>query len=292
MHLFGHTRGPKALGIIALVVLLSVLVPFGLYLAANLYFGNDAASTTSAGAATANSSSSTPGGPPQPQQSTAAPARLPAASPAQTRPMMDLLAIDQKTGQPIVGLTVEVTGPGGWSGRTQAGGHAHVPLPVDNHPKSFNIRLRGRGYVAKRLLWMSGIQSLNDGILPATYTIQMEQGIRVAGKLVNEAGQGIGGDIIGLRFRKKFANPHEMIAAIVGNEHVDVIRSDSDGNWSFNGAPADCDTILIVVLDRQRQKVLRKLQPFTPISQLYDGSAIVTIPQANGTSAADATGHP
>ncbi len=291
MHLFGHTRGPKALGIIALVVLLSALVPFGLYLAANLYFGNDPVSSSSAGAGTANSSSATPGGASQPQQSTAAPAQLPAAGPAQTRPMMDLLAVDQKTGQPILGLTVEVTGPGGWSGRTQAGGHARVPLPADNHPKSFNIRLRGRGYVAKRLLWMSGMPSLNDGILPATYTIEMEQGVRVAGKLVNEAGQGIGGDIVGLRFRKKFANPHEMIAAIVGNEHQDVIRTDSDGNWSFNGAPADCDAILIVVLDRQRQKVLRKMQPFTPVSQLYDGTAIVTVPQVSDTGAADRTGH-
>ncbi len=291
MHVFGHTRGPKALGIIALVVLLSVLVPFGLYLAANLYFGNDAVSSSSAGAGTANSSSSTPGGAPQPQQSMAAAAQPPAASPAQTRPMMDLLAIDQKTGQPILGLTVEVTGPAGWSGRTQAGGHAQVPLPADNHPKSFNIRLRGRGYVAKRLLWMSGNPSLNDGIFPATYTIEMEQGVRVAGKLVDESGHPIGGDIIGLRFRKNFANPHEMIAAIVGNERQDVIRTDSDGNWSFNGDPADCDAIVIVVLDRQRQKVLRKMQPFTPVSQLYDGTAIVTVPQGNGTGAADGTGH-
>jgi hypothetical protein len=172
-----------------------------------------------------------------------------------------------------------VTGPSEWSGRTEAGGHAHVPLPKDNHPKNFNIRVRGRGYVAQHLLWTTGNASLDDGMLPATFTIAMEQGVRVGGKLVDEAGHGIGGDIIGLRFRKNFANPHEMIAAIVGNERLDVIRSDSDGNWSFKGAPANCDTILIVVLDRQRQKVLRKMQAFSPVSRLYDGTAIVTAPR-------------
>jgi hypothetical protein len=54
MQVFGDMKGRKALGVILLVALLSVLVPLGLYLAANLYFGDEGVSSSSANEPAAN----------------------------------------------------------------------------------------------------------------------------------------------------------------------------------------------------------------------------------------------
>ena len=296
MHSFGEMRARKALGIIALVVLLTVLVPVGLYLAANYYFGDDAASSSSASKPGENSNLPAKVAIAQPEQTGAAQVVAAATTnlaggPPAARPTMDLLAIDQNGRQPISGLIVEVTGPGGWSGRTDAGGHAHVPLPADKHPWNFNVRLRGRGFVAQRLIWTTNVAFLNDGIFPATLTVAMEHGVRIAGKLIDDAGRPIAGDTVGFTFLRKFANPHEQIAWIVGNARLNVIRSDVNGNWSFEGAPSNCDRIVIEVLDSHREKVLRKLEPFSPVSRLYDGTAVITVPQGSNAGAAGGAGH-
>jgi hypothetical protein len=102
----------------------------------------------------------------------------------------------------------------------------------------------------------------------------------------------VGGDFIGLYFTKKFSNPHELIAAIVGSIGYSRIRSDAQGNWSFNGAPSNCDEIAITVRDAQRRNVLKGMETFTPVGKLYDGSAVIVVPRGNGQVAPGSAAGP
>lgn len=246
-------------------------MPVVLYLVSDMLFTDGTSPATPA--APLNLSNTSPG-----QSVPAAQAQAPAPAIAVVTPSvrkMDLLAIDQVTKRPIPGLVAIVTARGGFRGRTGADGHVQIPLPAGDHPNYFNFRISGRNYVPKRMYWATFPPELNDGIFPANYTLEMEHGVRIFGKVVNDAGQPVAGAAISFNFTKRYSNPHEQIAAILG---YSPIKSDAEGNWSFPDAPANCDQIVIAVSDKP-QAINRDpdFRPFNPLSKLYDGTAILTL---------------
>jgi hypothetical protein len=258
--------GAKPAIIIGLVVLIGAIVPLAVYIVANIVFPN--------GSTGANLSIPDTG-----VTVHALTAVVPNPPPANSRlvvRMMDLLVIDQATKQPIPSLTAEITTRNAFTGRTGVDGHVRIPLPAESHPDNFNIRVSGKNYVPKRLYWSASNPDLDDGIFPAAYTMEMERGTRIHGKIVDDAGQPVAGATIILRFTKRYPNPHEQIAAILGNSMNSPTKSDAEGNWSFSAAPSNCDEISLAVCENVIGD-RSELQPFTPVSKLYDGTATLTL---------------
>jgi hypothetical protein len=259
---------------IGFIFVLAIGVPVGLYLVSGMSF--------SSGGGERSSASSDAESHPVAVANAVAPAPpLAVAANQEKRRTMDLLVIDQVTKLPIVGMIAEVTG-GGFSGRTGADGHVRVPLPADDHPGGFNLRVRGKNYVPLRMLWTTSSAELNDGIFPASYTMEMEHGTKIGGKLLDDAGKPVAGAMLRFQFTKHFSNPHQLIAAIAGMNPAQPPVSDAHGNWSFSGAPANCEEILIMVRDRQNPNSNQgPPQAFTPVSDLYNGTATVTVRRGN-----------
>jgi hypothetical protein len=258
-----------------LIFLLAIIVPVGLYLLSQMSFGGD---ETEKGAVASNAATN-----PSPAANIIVP-QAPRNPPSGGSGLkMDLLVIDQVTRQPIPGLTTEVTASNGFRGRTGADGHVRVPLPADTHPEDFNFRVRGKNYVPLRMYWTTSEAALNDGAFPVTYTMEMEHGTRIGGKIVDEAGKPVAGATLQLQFTKHFSNPHQLIAAIAGFIPGHPTVSDAQGNWSFGGAPANCEEIEIAVRERGGANAdIGPPQPYTPVSELYAGTATVRL-QRNAT---------
>jgi hypothetical protein len=259
---------------VGLVLLLAVMVPLGLYCVSEFAFGGGMSA-----ASAPLSAAQLPQAPvPEPQVHLATNNPNPNVNPGSRR-TMDLLVVDAVTKQPIAGLRAEVTDQRGFSSRTGADGHVRIPLPAQDHPDFFNFRVRGKNYVPIRMYWTTDEPARNDGIFPAAFTMEMEHGTRIGGKVVDESGKPVVGAIITLHFSKHFANPHQEIAAILGYDNrTNPTKSDNQGNWSFQGAPTNCDEIDISVADRrQSARDQNATQPFTPVSNLYDGTAILTL---------------
>jgi hypothetical protein len=273
-----HRRSAGSWLLIGLILVLAVAVPVGLYFVSQMSFGGGSESAASAPAATTQplaAANAVPAAPIAP----AGPAGNP-VNPAKRR-TMDLLVVDAGTKQPIAGLTAEVTG-GEFSGRTGADGHVRVPLPASDHPDGFNLRVRGKNYVPMRMLWTANVAELNDGIFPASYTMEIEHGTKIGGKVVDEAGKPVAGATLTFQFTKHFLNPHQLIAAIAGVNPGHPTVSDAEGNWSFGGAPAYCEQIFVMVRDRRDPNANQgPREAYTPVSDLYAGTATVTLHRAN-----------
>jgi hypothetical protein len=194
--------------LIGLIVLLAVLVPIALYFVSTIPFTNG----------TTGSNLSVPDTGVVP--ATPAPAnRAPAAGPAApgrpaantaTGKTMDLVLIDQVTQRPIAGLRVQNNLRNRFTGTSDAQGKVRVPIPLAT-PQYFSIRANGKGYIPKSLTWATYDSRLGGGDIPSAYTMTMEKGTKIRGKIVDDAGQPVAGATVFLDFDKKYSNPHEQV---------------------------------------------------------------------------------
>ncbi|MGA2442028.1 MAG: carboxypeptidase regulatory-like domain-containing protein [Tepidisphaeraceae bacterium] len=269
--------GARTWVLISLIVLLAILVPVGLYLVSTLSFGSG---TTGANLSvpdtgvTASAAPAMPAAPAAPAPNRTSPA---ANNPNNSGPTstMNLLVIDQQTKQPIAGLRVVSNGRTRFTGTTNADGRVQVTVPAGKDP-NVNIRVSGKNYVPMRLTWAPYNSNLR-GAIPTDYTLAMERGTKVQGKIVDDSGQAVVGATVILDFQKKDANPHEQFDLSPYNRARQVKTGD-DGSWTFNGAPLDCDEIGLAAWDYQHVTGDFWLtQPFTPVSKLYDGTAVFTL---------------
>jgi hypothetical protein len=188
---------------------------------------------------------------------------------------MNLLVVDQQTKQPIAGLRVVSNGRNRFTGTTNAEGRVQVTVPAGKDPNVV-LRVSGKNYVPMRLVWAPYNPNFR-GEIPTEYTLAMERGTKVGGKIVDDGGQPVAGATVILDFQKSSANPHEQFDLSPYNR-ARQIKSGDDGSWTFNSAPVDCDEIGLAAWDYQHVTGdYWQTQPFTPVSKLYDGTAVFTL---------------
>src|ERR1700677_2774857 len=105
----------------------------------------------------------------------------------------------------------------------------------------------------------------------------MGRGKKVRGKIVDDSGQPVAGATVVLDFTKKADNSHEVFD-VNGDNRNRPIKTGEDGTWSFNGAPANCDQIGLTAWDYDHVTGdYYHAEPYTPVSALYDGTAVYTL---------------
>jgi hypothetical protein len=260
--------------LLVLIVLLAILVPVGLYIVSTMSFSNGTTGANLTAPDTGVTAVAAPATPRAPAPDRTGPA---ANNPNNSGPTstMNLLVIDQQTKQPIAGLRVVNNGRTRFTGTTDADGRVRVLVPAGGNP-NVNLRVSGKNYVPMRLVWASYSANLR-GEIPADYTLAMERGTKIQGKIVDDGGQPVAGATVILDFRKSSANPHEQFDLSPYNR-ARQIKSGDDGSWTFNGAPLDCDQIGLAAWDYQHVTGdFWETQPFAPVSKLYDGTAVFTL---------------
>jgi hypothetical protein len=263
--------GARTWVLIVLIVLSAILVPVGLYIVSTLSFGNG---TTGANLSVPDTGVTVSAAPRAPAPKAAAPTPGNPANTANTR-VINLLVIDQQTKQPIAGLRVVSNGRTRYTGTTNADGRAQVTVPAGTDV-NVNLRVSGKNYVPMRLVWAPYNRNFR-GEIPPDYTLAMERGTKVQGKIVDDSGQPVAGATVILDFQKSSANPHEQFDLSPYNR-AKQIKSGADGSWTFDGAPVDCDQIGLTAWDYQHVTGdFWQPQPFTPVSKLYDGTAVFTL---------------
>ncbi|MGD0388343.1 MAG: carboxypeptidase regulatory-like domain-containing protein [Tepidisphaeraceae bacterium] len=264
--------GARTWVLIVLIVMLAILVPVGLYIVSTMSFGNG---TTGASLTAPDTGVTVSAAPAAPAANRTRPATNAPNNSGPTN-TMNLRVIDQQTKQPIAGLRV-VSNSRTRSGDTDtdADGRVRVLVPAGNNP-NVNIRVSGKGYVPMRLTWAPYNTNLR-GEVPADYTLEMQRGTKVQGKIVDDSGQPVAGATVILDFQKRSGNPHEQFDLSPYNR-ARQIKSGDDGSWTFNGAPVDCDEIGLTAWDYQHVTGdYWQPEPFTPVSKLYDGTAVFTL---------------
>ncbi|MGD0767949.1 MAG: carboxypeptidase regulatory-like domain-containing protein [Tepidisphaeraceae bacterium] len=266
--------GARTWVLVSLIALLAILVPVGLYLVSTLSFGNGTTGANLSVPDTGVTASAAPAAPAAPAPNRTRPA---ANNPNNAGPTstMNLLVIDQQTKQPIAGLRVNSDMRTRFSGDTDADGRVRVVVPSGKNP-NVSLRVSGKNYVPMRLVWAPYNSNLR-GEVPTDYTLAMERGTKVQGKIVDDGGEPVVGATVILDFQKSGANPHEQFDLSPYNR-ARQIKSGDDGSWTFNGAPVDCDEIGLAAWDYQHVTGdYWNPQPFTPVSKLYDGTAVFTL---------------
>ncbi|HTW94451.1 MAG TPA: carboxypeptidase-like regulatory domain-containing protein [Tepidisphaeraceae bacterium] len=196
---------------------------------------------------------------------------VPTSRPANT---LDLLVVDEKTNRPLPDMTIiSAFGRRRFRGLTAVNGHVYVPMPVGT-VNNFNIAVRGKRYVPKRIQWYGG--NTNGQAFPTSYTMQMERGTTIGGRVVDESGQPV-------RDAELYISIWENESA--ENEYYDgngaasyrTIRTDGEGNWKYGGVPPQCQSIEIGVTAPGYVEDMARLRAFTPQTELYKHTAVFTL---------------
>ncbi|HTV48336.1 MAG TPA: carboxypeptidase regulatory-like domain-containing protein [Phycisphaerae bacterium] len=158
---------------------------------------------------------------------------------AATNPAMrtfNLLVIDSKTKKPIPGIGVGLPcGCGPPEKVTGADGHVVLSLSEDQL-ETLYLKVSGDGWVTKRLLW-------NAPSIPSTYTVELDRGVRISGKVSDDAGNPVPGAHVVLWFEDKLKKPNESL--MIGAEAI----TDANGIWTYDGAPKSMKKVDIGVWD-------------------------------------------
>jgi len=194
---------------------------------------------------------------------------VPATQPARS---IDLLVVDSKTDQPVAGVKIEARYTAGeWNGQTADNGHALIQLPATSL-RSLSIHVAKPHYVREWLQWMPRA-NLDPEPLPASYTLALESGSVITGRVTDDSGQPVGGAHVALVAQETFANPHE---------HLDSWRDDivagPDGTWSFDEFPAQLTALRAAAWHHHYANgEAYMLKPVTPLSTLREGPLTLTL---------------
>ncbi len=197
----------------------------------------------------------------------AQPATLPGAK-------MDLLVVDRDSGTPIEKAKIDVhLSSSDKKMETGADGHATLPLP-EKAAGYFYVEIQRDGYVNKLIQWREG----DKDPIPATYTLKMEHGTPIGGKVVDDAGAPIAGAGVVITLR----NPTPADGNYA-HERFDIsyedAKSGDDGTWTYAGAPAEFDSVELGAWDYHHASGdFYQFKKFSA-SQARDGSIALVIPR-------------
>jgi protocatechuate 3,4-dioxygenase beta subunit/peroxiredoxin len=153
--------------------------------------------------------------------------RLAAADDPATQPTgLDLLVVDSD-GKPVPSAQITVTSDGkNTKIVTSTNGHVLIPLPKQA-TSVFSLAVHADGFVDKSADW----RARRTDPIPAAYTLKLEMGSRITGKVVDDAGQPVAGAHIELWISKRSDNTRERF-----NRNASITTG-SDGVWTLDGVP-------------------------------------------------------
>ncbi|HUB23896.1 MAG TPA: carboxypeptidase-like regulatory domain-containing protein, partial [Tepidisphaeraceae bacterium] len=200
--------------------------------------------------------------------STAGP--LPTSRPANT---LDLLVVDADTQKPIPGIAI-ISGfaKERFRGTTAVNGHVYVPMPT-GRVNNFNIAVRGKKYVPVRRQWYGG--NMNGENFPTSLTMELQRGVAIGGRVVDEYGQPVDGAEIHISVWAD--SPGDEIYDGNSASGYRTVRTNADGRWRFTNVPPQCQSIQIGIQAPGYVGDLARLRDFTPMSQLYARTAVITL---------------
>jgi beta-lactamase regulating signal transducer with metallopeptidase domain len=192
--------------------------------------------------------------------SRAAAQAAPATKPAQA---VDLLVIDETTKQPLKDVTVGIHGNAA-DLKTGADGHVSLPVPAKEHPE-MAVEVEAARHVPVILLWLS--RPLKNDFPPSSYTLALEPGKKVSGKVTDDAGKPVQGAHVKLFFTKKVPDGPQRVGG-----RAELLTA-ADGSWSYDSAPANPENFNVGVWDfRYANGSHYPSIAVEPVSRLFDGS--------------------
>lgn len=160
-------------------------------------------------------------------------------------------------------------------GTTGPDGTLSIDVPEKNGKVQFmKAWLSKPGRVGLFAFWAPGKDAQEP---PEKWVFLSEPGVKISGRVLDEQGQPVEGAHVIAEVTKKYPGNEQRVS--IGREkHI----TGADGRWSFEGVPADCQTIAMTAwsvmhLPDQGYYLAR---PFEPRAKLYDGSAVIVMPAA------------
>ncbi len=195
---------------------------------------------------------------------------IPAATQAAGKPLA-ITVTDAKTAQPLKGVTLKVQSGGKDTQTTDDTGVATLRL-AEKQPNYVYITARKDGYVPMRLMWRR--TGGENPAIPAAYSLAMQPGTKIGGKVLDDAGKPIPGATVVIAIRNKGRDAVEAF-----NVSYEDTKADAEGNWSYAQAPAEFERIDVGAWhhDCDCTQGFFSMNEFEPISALRDGSAKLTL---------------
>ena len=166
------------------------------------------------------------------------PAASAAAKPPQTQPtMMALTILDQDTGQPLEGVHISTSShekiP---QATTDVDGHATLQLPRKD--LSMNVWARKDGYVPMVAMWNN---TKGEDPIPASFTIKIERGQTIGGKVVDEQGTPVAGAAVYVN-ALRYDRSRQRVSTQV---YDDKFTTDANGQWRCGIIPKDATQVAL-----------------------------------------------
>ncbi len=185
----------------------------------------------------------------------------------------DLLVVDSANDKPLPKVTIEVNNNGkSQTLRTDINGHVTVP-PAESAGGYFGLSIELEGYVKKILEW----RKPRDNSEPKTYTLKLEEATSIRGKVTDDAGAPISDATIVVTI----PNTEPPARNGIDRNYVsyESIKSNSEGNWVFKGAPKEFETVQLGVWSyRYVSGEFFQFQTFKS-KEARDGSITLTLPR-------------
>jgi beta-lactamase regulating signal transducer with metallopeptidase domain/uncharacterized GH25 family protein len=193
---------------------------------------------------------------------------------------LNLFVIDQATSHPIPGAAVRVDWVksdiditrGESEFKSARDGHITIPIPKGDL-ENLAVRIDLPGYVGMILVWGRSGSIATDPI-PATYTLKMEKGTTIRGRVINDSGAAVSGAHVFVQLTHQ--NPTDSHEEVY--EAFKEIRNAPDGIWQFNSAPSQMDHAFIGAWDdRYATEGFFPMKDVTPLSSLRDGTETIVL---------------
>lgn len=150
---------------------------------------------------------------------------------------LDLWVVDMTNERPLPNATVEVNNDGkSLTLQTDSNGQVSVPGP-ESVGGYFGIFVGLDGYVKKLLV----LREPERKSLPKSYTLKLEEAIEIRGKVTDDTGAPIAGATVVVNI----ASPEKPEGSGMDRNYIsfEAVKSDNEGNWKFNGAPMEFDSV-------------------------------------------------
>ncbi len=156
-------------------------------------------------------------------------------APSGVQKTLHLFIIDTETHKPVPDVELTIRNKQGETRVvTVKNGEYNIDLHGDD-PNYISVKAKKDGYVAVRAGWGENYAVKQ---VPSKYTLAMEKGITIGGKVQNEKGEPLEGVKVGIYYIKELPNTDaDMAIQIFPSETF--TKTDRAGNWRVNQIPSE-----------------------------------------------------
>jgi thiol-disulfide isomerase/thioredoxin/protocatechuate 3,4-dioxygenase beta subunit len=172
---------------------------------------------------------------------------------------------------PDVRLQLSLLGGKTFSQVTDASGEARFVLSDAGDVRYLLVRASREGFVPQAIHWD---YKPNAPTPPERLLFQMEKGTTMGGRVVDEDKNPVAGATVVVSVRKKYPKSNQWVAI-----SFSPTRADANGVWSFANVPEAPDAVEVGTYHHLclADHAAFRFEPFTPLSALRDGSAVVRL---------------